>query len=92
MLTLSSEATESPESSLGHDRPYKSNYYDPDVAHAGVDYDEDLRVQCPSHTTERKLIARIDLRVIPILSILYLLAFLDRYAKPMLDNTYMRAF
>lgn len=43
------------------------------------EYDDDyLQVQCPSNTTPRKLVARIDLRVIPILSILYLLAFLDR--------------
>jgi hypothetical protein len=32
----------------------------------------------PSSTSERKLITKIDLRVIPVLSILYLLAFLDR--------------
>ncbi|KAL6707164.1 High-affinity nicotinic acid transporter [Coniothyrium glycines] len=35
-------------------------------------------VQCPPHTTERKLITKIDLRVIPFLCIMYLLAFLDR--------------
>jgi hypothetical protein len=32
----------------------------------------------PSSTSERKLVTKIDLRVIPVLSILYLLAFLDR--------------
>lgn len=80
------------ESSLGHDQPYTGKYYDPDIAHAGVDYDDDLHVQCPSHTTERKLIARIDWRVIPILSILYLLAFLDRYGSRIFDNTDVRAF
>ncbi|TKX18555.1 MFS transporter-like protein 175 [Elsinoe australis] len=41
-------------------------------------YDEDLHVACPSHTTERKLMTKVDLRVIPFLCILYLLAFLDR--------------
>ncbi|KAL2288979.1 hypothetical protein FJTKL_02845 [Diaporthe vaccinii] len=41
------------------------------------DYDE-LGVACPPHTTERKLMARIDLRLLPFISILYLLAFLDR--------------
>ncbi|PNS14078.1 hypothetical protein CAC42_6591 [Sphaceloma murrayae] len=41
-------------------------------------YDEDLHVACPSHTTERKLMTRVDMRVIPFLCILYLLAFLDR--------------
>jgi len=33
-------------------------------------------IQCPPHTTERKLVAKIDLHVIPFLSIMYLLAFL----------------
>ncbi|XXH05215.1 hypothetical protein Hte_011640 [Hypoxylon texense] len=41
------------------------------------EYDE-LHVQCPPHTTERKLMTRIDWRLIPFLCILYLLAFLDR--------------
>ncbi|KAK4610569.1 hypothetical protein CLAFUW4_14005 [Fulvia fulva] len=45
------------------------------VAHG---YDDDLHVQCPPHTTERKLVTKIDLHVIPFLCILYLLAFLDR--------------
>lgn len=40
--------------------------------------DDDLQVQCPSETTPRKLVSRIDFRVIPVLSILYLFAFLDR--------------
>lgn len=35
-------------------------------------------VVCPPHTTESKLIYRIDLHVIPFLCIMYLLAFLDR--------------
>ena len=35
-------------------------------------------VQCPSHTTESALIRRIDLKVMPVLVIVYLLAFLDR--------------
>ncbi|KAJ2906744.1 uncharacterized protein MKZ38_010735 [Zalerion maritima] len=42
-----------------------------------VSYDE-LHVQCPPHTTDRRLMTRIDLRVVPWLCILYLLAFLDR--------------
>ena len=41
------------------------------------DYDE-LGVVCPPHTTERKLMARVDLHLLPFISILYLLAFLDR--------------
>jgi MFS family permease len=42
-----------------------------------TEFDE-LHVVCPSHTTEAKLMRKIDLRVIPFLCILYLLAFLDR--------------
>lgn len=56
------------------------NTYAPNVDHsanAPVEYDE-LHAICPSHTTEKKLMAKIDLRVIPFLCILYLLAFLDR--------------
>ncbi len=39
---------------------------------------DDLQVVCPPHTTEKKLMAKIDWRVMPALCILYLLAFLDR--------------
>ncbi|KAK4067983.1 hypothetical protein Trihar35433_6543 [Trichoderma harzianum] len=35
-------------------------------------------VVCPPHTTERRLMAKIDMRVVPFLCIMYLLAFLDR--------------
>ena len=41
-------------------------------------YDEDLHVPCPPHTTESRLIRKIDLYVVPCLVLLYLLAFLDR--------------
>ncbi|EFQ35628.1 major facilitator superfamily transporter [Colletotrichum graminicola M1.001] len=41
-------------------------------------YDDDAPVECPPHTTESKLITKIDFRVIPFLCIMYLLAFLDR--------------
>ncbi|KAF2840846.1 major facilitator superfamily transporter [Patellaria atrata CBS 101060] len=43
-----------------------------------IEYDDDLHVPCPPHTTERKLVTKIDLHVLPFLCILYLLAFLDR--------------
>lgn len=33
---------------------------------------------CPPHTTERKMVARIDWHLMPYLIILYILAFLDR--------------
>lgn len=52
--------------------------YGPDLGPgAGVEYDE-LGVVCPPHTTERKLMARIDWHILPFISLLYLLAFLDR--------------
>ncbi|PMD53746.1 MFS general substrate transporter [Hyaloscypha bicolor E] len=59
-----------------------NNFYDPNIISnsangTGGEYDE-LHVACPPHTTEKKLMAKIDLRVIPFLCILYLLAFLDR--------------
>jgi MFS family permease len=55
-----------------------NNYYDPNLPTNGAPVYDDLNVVCPPHTTEKKLMARIDLRVIPFLCILYLLAFLDR--------------
>ncbi|KAI9671550.1 MAG: hypothetical protein M1817_003602 [Caeruleum heppii] len=56
--------------------PYSNNYYDPGMGNA--QYDDHLHVVCPGHTTERRLVNKIDFRVIPFLCILYLLAFLDR--------------
>ncbi|KAK5629608.1 hypothetical protein RRF57_005323 [Xylaria bambusicola] len=35
-------------------------------------------VVCPSHTTERKMMWRVDWHILPFVTILYLLAFLDR--------------
>ncbi|CZS89785.1 related to nicotinamide mononucleotide permease [Rhynchosporium agropyri] len=54
-----------------------NNYYDPKPADTVVEHDV-LNVVCPPHTTESKLMRKIDFRVIPFLCILYLLAFLDR--------------
>ena len=34
-------------------------------------YNEDMPIRCPPHTTERKLLARIDMHVIPFLCIMY---------------------
>ncbi|KAF2722420.1 MFS general substrate transporter [Polychaeton citri CBS 116435] len=59
--------------------PGANDTYDPDYPGTGTgNYDDDLHVECPSHTTERKLVSRIDLHVLPFLCIMYLLAFLDR--------------
>ena len=35
-------------------------------------------VQCPPHTTERALIQKLDWRLLPILCVIYVMAFLDR--------------
>jgi MFS family permease len=61
------EAQATPESFDG--APKYDATYDPDVSQEAV---------CPSHTTERKLVHKIDLHVVPFLCIMYLLAFLDR--------------
>lgn len=37
---------------------------------------EDEVVKCPSHTTEFRLLTKIDLHVVPFLCVMYLLAFL----------------
>ncbi|KAK5134254.1 hypothetical protein LTR08_006798 [Meristemomyces frigidus] len=70
----------SPTSSLDNSQ-YPQNYPGangyPSVPNT-AGYDDDLHVECPAHTTERKLVRRIDLHVVPFLCILYLLAFLDR--------------
>lgn len=52
------------------------NTYNPELG-GPVEYDE-LHVPCPPHTTERRLMMRIDFRLVPFLALLYLLAFLDR--------------
>ncbi len=55
-----------------------TNYYDPNIPNGANVERDDLNVVCPPHTTEKRLMAKIDFRVIPFLCILYLLAFLDR--------------
>ncbi|QIW97487.1 hypothetical protein AMS68_003005 [Peltaster fructicola] len=66
----------SPQSSIEHTQNYPGAI---DFKEPGEHtFDDDLHVQCPPHTTERRLVTRIDSRVIPFLCILYLLAFLDR--------------
>ncbi|KAI1854633.1 hypothetical protein JX265_007498 [Neoarthrinium moseri] len=56
-----------------------NNTYHPGVGDGveDVEFDE-LHVVCPPHTTERKIVSRIDLRLMPFICIMYLLAFLDR--------------
>lgn len=68
----------SPNGSYAHTSQEKGYAGDKNVGVDGTVYDDDLHVPCPSHTTEAKLIAKIDWHVIPVLCVLYLLAFLDR--------------
>ncbi|KAG4034803.1 hypothetical protein MFRU_002g01550 [Monilinia fructicola] len=49
-----------------------------DASANGSQIKHELLIACPSNTTEAKLMRKIDLRVIPFLCIMYLLAFLDR--------------
>lgn len=41
-----------------------------------LDSNDEGEVRCPPHTTETKLLWKIDLHVVPFLCIMYLLAFL----------------
>jgi len=61
----------------------ESNSYDPNLLTGGangipIEYDE-LHVVCPPHTTEKRLMTKIDLRVIPFLCILFLNYGVDIY-------------
>ena len=51
--------------------------YDPDLARAAA-FNNAQGITVPPDISERKLLTKIDLRVIPCLSVLYLMAFLDR--------------
>lgn len=53
----------------GHDKSGTS--YDPDVAHAAAFTNDDDLV-APGDINTRKLMTKIDLRIIPVLSVLYL--------------------
>lgn len=51
---------------------------DPERPGGSIDdiHADGIEVQCPPHTTERKLVTKIDFHVVPFLCIMYLLAFL----------------
>jgi len=80
ILTSTDDEASSPTVSSDHEGGIKNetnNFYDPDLPRTGGTLEhDDLNIVCPPHTTEKKLMAKIDLRVIPFLCILYLLAFL----------------
>jgi len=63
MRFFNEKANASPTSSLDHAN-------DRDYPHTN-EYDDDLHVECPPHTTERKLVRKIDIHVIPCLCIMY---------------------
>ena len=46
--------------------------------HVSEESSHDLSVEHPT-ITERKLVLKIDLRILPILCVVYLMAFIDRY-------------
>ena len=77
MLMLSIDDKSSSEDNTNGVTDGKAQFYDPDLAHPAADY-HDESATVPASTSERKLVTKIDLRVIPVLSIMYLLAFLDR--------------
>lgn len=61
----------------GVDKSGGRTTYDPDLAHAAA-FTNDGDLTVPTGINERKLLTKIDIRVIPCLSVLYLMAFLDR--------------
>ncbi|TRX94786.1 hypothetical protein FHL15_004247 [Xylaria flabelliformis] len=75
MTVLNDTTSTSLDNEKGEGVVPKNNTYHPGTTDS--DYDE-FTVQCPSHTTERKLMTRIDWHILPFVSIMYLLAFLDR--------------
>ena len=60
----------------GYNGGQDARFYDPDMNRAGLVEDDESALA--AGLSERKLMAKIDLRVIPVLSVMYLLAFLDR--------------
>ena len=54
------------------DKSYPQNYPGTNgYADETAPYDPDAALQCPPHTTERKLLTRIDFHVLPFLCIMY---------------------
>jgi hypothetical protein len=66
---------ESEKAHSDEDPPPQYPYATDEVA---LEYNDGLHAVCPPHTTERRLVNKIDWHVVPCLCIMYLLAFLDR--------------
>ena len=56
-----------------YDKHRTGDDYDPDLVYPAAGYRDAETLDLPSGISERKLLTKIDLRVVPILSILYLL-------------------
>lgn len=69
ITTETADAPQVDESIAQKEQPYAST---------DASSNEETLVECPPHTTESKLLTRIDWRVVPCLCVLYLLAFIDR--------------
>jgi hypothetical protein len=59
------------------------------------DFTDSLRastaVQCPPSVNEKKLMRKIDLRVIPILMLILVASFLDRYVEVVINQRFIAA-
>lgn len=55
--------------------------YAPDSQTSTDNYEASTAIQCPPSIHEKALIRKIDGRVLPVLFIIYLAAFLDRYVE-----------
>lgn len=59
-----------------------------DAIHDDQSANSKTSVQCPAGTTEKKLMLRVDLHILPFLCIMYLLAFLGKsILSPSLDSS-----
>lgn len=48
-------------------------------------------IQCPPSVNEKKLMRKIDLRVIPTLMLILVASFLDRYVQVVIDEIFLAA-
>lgn len=85
MLCLGKKEKASIDAGNGVDESNAVNDPNPVVA---SDSNNEADVQCPPHTTESKLLWKIDYHVVPFLCVMYLLAFLgERLGCQASDHT-----
>lgn len=75
---ISGEAPGSPAAAASKEGDSPTDLSHRERAAVSDEYGEPGVASCPPHTTEGKLLSRIDLHLLPFVSTLYLLAFLDR--------------